>query len=72
MACGHGLIDLRILAREEDKNEHHSALTTPPQKFETLARCPPLRNSSFLYILVLHYQNFIEIYKNTWDSLLDT
>ena len=28
MACGHGLIDLTILAKEEDNNEHHSALIT--------------------------------------------
>ena len=26
MACGQGLIELNILAKEEDKNEHHSAL----------------------------------------------
>jgi hypothetical protein len=25
MVCGQGLIDWMILAKEEDKNEHHSA-----------------------------------------------
>ena len=25
MACGQGLIELNILAKEEDKNEHHGA-----------------------------------------------
>jgi hypothetical protein len=26
MVCGQGLIDWMILAKEEDKNEHHGAL----------------------------------------------
>jgi hypothetical protein len=46
--------------------------TAPPHKSVGLARRPSPQNFFFPYILILHYQNFIEIYKNVYDSELDT